>query len=702
MNRLTKYQVALIITMASACNSGLQAPEAEKIAKEFSEFGNTRTDNYYWMNDRKDPKVMSYLKAENDYTAAGLLKPTAATSKKIADEIKSRIVEIDSTAPYLENKYIYTTRFDKDKDYEIYCRRYNSPDSTEEIILDVNEIAAGHDYFDVEDIVISPNNKIMAYSVDTVSRRKYEIRLESLVPDRHINDIIPNTSGSLVFANDSHTTFYVGKETSSLRESKIFRHIIGTDINSDKELFYEEDPAYSLEIERSQSDKWIIITHTSTTSTEVRLIPADRPYKDPIIFRKREKNLEYQVDHCNDKFYILTNENAKNFCIMTCDTTTYDNNWQVLVPHDENVLITDFTVFDDYIVMEEMRDGLVKFEAMNLHTKERHIIECGQETYTAWTDENPEHNTKTFRYGYSSLTTPQSIIEYDLEKRQNKTIKEQHVPGYDKNQYDLRRIMVTVRDSAKVPVTLLYKKGTDLHANNNLLQYAYGAYGYSEEDAFWPSIISLIDRGFIFALAHVRGGSEMGRQWYEDGKLLNKTNTFNDFIDVTKHLIDTGITTPEKMYAIGGSAGGLLVGAVANMAPELYHGIIAEVPFVDIITTMLDETIPLTTAEYDEWGNPKDEKYYRYMLTYSPYDNIKAQDYPAMLVISGLHDSQVQYWEPAKWVAKLRAHKTDQNPLYLHTNMKAGHSGNSGRYGRISETAMEYSFLLRLAGYDTK
>ena len=690
--------VLLLLTMASACNQGIDAPVAEIKPKEFTEFGNTRTDNYYWMKDRKDPKVMSYLKEENDYTEQRLSKPTAALRNKISAEIKSRATEVDSSAPYFENGYYYYHRYEKGMDYEIYCRKKESLDSTEEVILDVNLIAENQDYCEVNDFCISPNNLVMAFGVDTVSRRKYELRFYDFKNNKYYPEVIPNTDGDVVFGNDSRTLFYVGKETTTLRASKVFRHVIGSDCSRDKEIFYEEDPTYDLEISRSQSDEWIIITHSSSTSTEVRLIPTASPYKDPVIFRKREKGLEYTVDHCNGKFFILTNENAKNFCIMTCDSATYDNNWKVLVPHDEKVLITDFTVFDKYLVMEQMREGLTCFEVMDLETKERHLIDFGQETYSAWTKYNPEHNSTVFRYGYSSMTTPSSTIDYDLENRTKKVVKEERVPGYDKTKYDVKRIMVEARDGAKIPVALLFRKDIDLKGDNNLLLYAYGAYGISDDDGYFPAIFSLVDRGFVYANAHVRGGSEMGRQWYEDGKLLNKMNTFNDFIDVTKHLIDNGYTSPEKMYAEGGSAGGLLMGAVANMAPELYNGIIAQVPFVDIVTTMMDESIPLTTGEYEEWGNPNDEQYYKYMLSYSPYDNVKEQDYPAMLVTTGLHDSQVQYWEPAKWVAKLRATKTDSNPLFLYANMKAGHSGDSGRFGYVNETSMTYAFLLWLAG----
>ncbi len=698
MKPLTKYNAVLILAMASACNHGVNAPVADIQPTEFTEFGNTRVDNYYWMKDRKDPKVMSYLKEENDYTASQLTKPTAVLCSKIVAEIKSRVAEEDSTAPYFENGYYYYQRYEKGKDYEIHCRKKQSLDSAEEVVLDVNMLAEGRDYCDVDDIIVSPNNQILAFGIDTVSRRRYELRFWNFKTEKYMSEVIPNTDGECVFANDSRTLFYVGKENTTLRASKIFRHVIGTDCSSDKEIFYEDDPTYDLELSRSQSDEWIIITHNSTSSSEVRLIPTKSPYKNPVIFRKREKDLEYSVDHCNGTFYILTNENAKNFCIMTCDSTGYDNNWKVLVPHDEKVLIKDFTVFDKFLVMEQMRNGLVCFEVMNLETKERYLVDFGQEAYSAWTMYNPEHDATTFRYGYSSFTTPYSVIEYDLANRTKKVLKEQTVPGYDKSKYDVKRLMVSARDGVEVPVTLLYSKSIDLQGDNNLLQYGYGSYGSSEDDGFFPSIFSLVDRGFIFALAHIRGGSEMGRQWYEDGKLLKKMNTFNDFIDVTKYLIDNHYTSPEKMYAMGGSAGGLLMGAVANMAPELYHGIIAQVPFVDVVTTMMDESIPLTTGEYDEWGNPNDETYYKYMLSYSPYDNVKEQDYPAMLVTTGLHDSQVQYWEPAKWVAKLRATKTDDNPLFLHTNMKAGHSGDSGRFGYVKETGMEYTFLLWLAG----
>ncbi len=685
--------------MSSACNSEVKPPIAEKIPKEFTEFETKRTDNYYWMKERKNPKVAEYLKQENDYFDNTFLKKNKKLNDKIFSELKSRISEEENTAPYFENGYYYYSRYEKDKDYEIFCRKKDLDTAAEEILLNVNDLAKHYDYCDADVICISPNNVTMAYAVDTVSRRRYEIRFKNLKDSADIPGKIPDTDGDLVFADDSRTTFYVAKETSTLRAFKVFRHILGMDCSNDKEIFYEDDPMFELSVERSKSDKYIIINHNSTLTSEVRLIPCSNPYSEPVIFRKREKGLEYYIDHCNEKFYIRTNEKGKNFCIMTCDSASYNNNWQVLVPHRDSVLIQDFEVFNDYLVLEEMREGLVKYEIFDLKTMKSHLLDFGQDTYAAWTGYNPEADSKFFRYGYSSFNTPNSVIHYDLSTHEKTVVKEDSVPNFDKNNYDVKRIFVSVRDGAKVPVSMLYKKGTDLQGNNFCLQYAYGSYGMSEEDNFFRSIFPLIDRGFVFVLAHIRGGSEMGYSWYEDGKLLKKKNTFNDFVDVSKYLIGEGYTSEEKLFAMGGSAGGLLMGAIINSDPSLYKGIIAQVPFVDVVTTMLDENIPLTTGEYEEWGDPREKEYYDYILSYSPYDNIKEQDYPAMLVTAGLHDSQVQYWEPAKWVAKLRDMKTDNNPLYLKTNMKAGHSGSSGRFESQKETAEVYTFILKIAGF---
>ena len=693
-----KNALVLIMAMASACGQSHQAPVAEKHPKEFNEFGNVRVDNYYWLNDRKDPKVMAYLKEENEYFNQSFKKPNRKLIDKLYKEMKNRSVEDYTSVPYFENGYFYYIKYAKDNEYEIYCRKQNSLDSAEEILLDVNKLAEHLDYCDVDDITISPNNQTMAYSIDTVSRLRYEIRFWNISENRELGDVLCNTDGGIVFANDSRTTFYTTKETSTLRSSKVFRHIVGMDPNMDKEIYYEEDPEYELSVDKSKDDEWIFINHDNYTSNEVRLINAASPYRDPIVFRKREKDLQYYVDHCNGLFYIRTNENAKNFCIMTCDSTSYNNNWKLLVPHDENVLIQDFDVFDNYLVMEELRNGLVCFEIMDLKTKERKLMDFGQETYNAWSSYNPEHNTEMFRFGYCSLNTPKSTIDYNMATGEKTILKEDTVPGYCKDLYSVKRLMVKSRDGKEIPVSMIYSNSINLQGNNNLLLYAYGSYGLGEEDNFSQAVLSLVDRGFIYAIAHIRGGNEMGYQWYEDGKLMNKKNTFNDFIDVSKYLIDNNYTSPQKLYANGASAGGLLMGAVINMAPELYNGIVAEVPFVDVVTTMLDSSIPLTSGEWNEWGDPRQQGYYEYMLSYSPYDNVSAQDYPAMLVTTGLHDSQVQYWEPAKWVAKLRDTKTDNNPLYLNTNMKAGHQGDSGRFGQLNDYALTYAFILYLAG----
>lgn len=687
--------------MTTACNNGPKPPEAEKIPKELSEFGNVRIDDYYWMNDRKNPNALAYLKEENAYFEKTFGKRTKKLQEKIYNELKNRIIEVDSTVPYLENNYYYYIRYEKDKDYEIYCRKENL-DSAEQILLDVNKLAEKHDFVDVESVCISPDRKTMAYSIDTMSRGRYEIRFVNLNNDAPMAGKLKNTDGSIVFANDSRTTFYVSKDPQTLRGFKLFRHIIGQDAVHDKEIFYEDNPIYELSVEKSKSEKYIFLNHYNSTSCETRIILATNPYSDPIVFRKRQPNVEYYVDHCNDKFYIRTNENAKNFCIVTCDSTSYNNNWKTLIPHRDSVYIEDFELFDNFMVVCEKRNGLTVFEVLNLQTNESHLIDFGQEAYEAWFEDNPEHKTDVFRYGYSSLNTPTSIIDYDMQKREKKILKEDKIPNFNKENYLVKRIQVKSRDSVNIPVSILYKKDIDLNGNNFLLQYAYGSYGYSEEDSYFQSIFSLIDRGFVFALAHVRGGSELGYKWYEDGKLLNKKNTFNDFVDVSKYLIDNNFTSPEKLFAQGGSAGGLLMGVVANSNPELYKGIIAEVPFVDVVTTMLDETIPLTTGEYDEWGNPNEKQFYDYMLSYSPYDNIAEQDYPNMLITTGLHDSQVQYWEPAKYVAKLRTMKTDNNNLYLYTNLSAGHQGASGRTGRYKEKAINWAFILDLAGFKEK
>lgn len=687
-----------LIMMTSACSSlGLRnTPEAAKIPTEFEEFGNHRTDNYYWMNNRKDPNVMAYIKAENDYFETKFKKPNKKFIDKLYDELKSRVVDDENTVPYFENGYYYNLRYEKDKEYEIYCRRQH-PDSAEQILLDVNEIAEKYSYVDVDNLIVSPDNEVMAYALDTISRRKYEIYVKSINGKQSLTDRIPDTDGQMVFSSDSKTLFYIAIDPVTLRSFKLFKHSVGQHTRNDTELFYEDDETFELMLEKSKSDKYIFLTHYNTLSTEVRYLATDNPDGEFKVFRKRRPDTEYYLDHGAGRFWMRTNEYGKNFCIMSSESADPES-FTIFKQHDNNVYITDFEVFDNYLVLEERRNGLACFEIIDIKTRDSHIVNFGEESYEVWLDDNPEPSTENLRYFYSSLTTPYSVIDYNMRTKEKEVKKEQEVPGYDKSKYELKRIMVKTRDNVEVPVTLLHQKSQDWQNSGNLLLYAYGSYGVTEEDSYYRSIFSLIDRGFTYAIAHIRGGGELGYNWYEQGKLLNKKNTFNDFIDVSQYLIDEHYTTPDNLYANGGSAGGLLMGVIANEAPQLYKAIIADVPFVDVINTMLDPSIPLTTGEYDEWGNPNEKKYYDYMLSYSPYDNVKEQDYPAMLVTTGLHDSQVQFWEPVKWTAKLRDYKTDGNPLYLSTNMKAGHQGDSGRYGRLKETAVTFAFILTQAG----
>ena len=689
----------ILIVMTSSCSSLARrnTPEAAKNPQEFVEFGNHRTDNYYWMNNRKDPNVMAYIKAENDYFDKNFKKINQKLIDKIYGELKSRVTDEENTVPYFENGYYYNTRYEKNQEYEIYCRRQH-PDSTEKIILDVNEIAKKYNYVDVDNIIVSPDNTIAAYALDTISRRKYEINIKTIDGKINYIDKIPDTDGQMEFSADSKILFYIALDPVTLRSFKLFKHTIGQHNRFDTEIFYEDDDMFELSLSKSKSNSYIFLTHSSSTSSEVRYISADKPDDEFKVFRKRKPNIEYYLDHGAGRFWMRTNEYGKNFCIMTSDKADPES-FTIFKQHSNDVYIADFDVFDNYLVVEERRKGLTCFEIINIKTHDSHLINFGEDSYDAWFEDNPESSTDMFRYGYASLTTPHSVIDYNMSTKEKKVLKETSVPGYDKSLYELKRIEVKSRDGVNIPVTLLHKKGNDFKNGGNLLLYAYGAYGISEDDGYYRSLFSLVDRGFTYAVAHVRGGGELGYNWYEQGKLLNKKNTFNDFIDVSQFLIDENYTSPKNLFADGASAGGLLMGVVANTAPQLFNSIILEVPFVDVINTMLDPSIPLTTGEYEEWGNPNNKEYYDYMLSYSPYDNIKEQDYPAMLVTAGLHDSQVQFWEPVKYTAKLREYKTDNNPLYLSTNMKAGHSGDSGRYGRLKETAVTFAFILTQAGF---
>ena len=677
----------------------IQAPVAEKIKKELTVHGDTRIDNYYWLNDREDPRVIAYLQAENAYMDS-ITKPSAKLKTKLYEEMKSRIMETDASVPYLKEGYYYYSRYEQGKEYPIYCRKKGSTEAAEEIILNVNELAVGHDYYQVGAMTVSPDGQWLAYGVDTVSRRKYVIHIKNLVTGELQPERIAETAGNVAWANDNKTFFYTAKNATTLREERILRHVLGTPATEDKEIFVEKDEAYETGVGRSKSGKYIFIESGSTLSSEYRILDASKPTAAFKVFQPRQKDMLYHIDHQDNQFYIVTNWDAVNFRLMQCPLDkTERNSWKEVIPHRADVLLEGIDLFRDHLVLSERKNGLTQLRVINGKTHEDHYLHFDEPAYVAAATVNPEFDTKVLRYTYTSMTTPVSTYDYNMDTKQSELRKRQEVlGGYDPKNYITERIYVTARDGAKVPVSIVYKKTFEKNGKMPLLLYGYGSYGHSIDPAFSSNRLSLLDRGFAYAIAHIRGGEEMGRQWYEDGKLFKKKNTFTDFIDCADYLIAQHYTDSAHLYAMGGSAGGLLMGAVINMRPSLWNGVIAAVPFVDVVTTMLDESIPLTTGEFDEWGNPKQKEYYDYMKSYSPYDNVTAQAYPNMLVTTGLHDSQVQYWEPAKWVAKLREMKTDHHLLLLHTNMEAGHGGASGRFKPLEEIAMQYAFLLGLEG----
>ena len=684
----------------------MKKPIAKKCPRELIAHGDVRLDNYYWLNERENPDVIAYLEDENRYQEE-MMKDTEPLQQKIYDEIVGRIKQDDVSYPVKRNGYYYYSRYEEGKEYPVYCRRKDNMENPEHIFLDCNEMAKGYHYFDIGAYSVSPNNELLAYSVDTVSRRQYDICFKSLQVselvetssvkrDVHFPDVIKNTTGNMVWANDNETIFYSSKDE-TLRSCKIMRHRLGDNPDNDELVYFEEDTAFSCFVGKSKSRKYIMIVSESTLSSEVRFLDADNPEGEFKIFQKRQHDHLYGVGHYEDNFYILTNaDGAKNFKIMkTHVDMTEKENWIEIIPHRDDVLVEDFDLFSEFLVMEERKEGLVKIRIMTWDFKTDYYIDFGEPTYTAYSAGNPDFDSNLLRYGYNSMTTPASLYEFDMKERKSILLKRQEiVGGYEPEEYVTERHFAPSHDGVMVPISLVYKKGMKKDGDNPLVLYGYGSYGSSMDAYFSTARLSLLDRGFVWAITHIRGGEEMGRQWYEDGKLLKKKNTFLDFIYCGKYLVEKGFTSNDKMFAMGGSAGGLLVGAVANMAPEMWRGIIAQVPFVDVVTTMLDETIPLTTGEYDEWGNPNEKEYYDYMKSYSPYDNVERKAYPAMLVTTGLHDSQVQYWEPAKWVAKLREMKTDDNPLYLKTNMDFGHGGASGRFEGIKEVALEYAFMI--------
>ncbi len=708
---MKKIALFIFAFLTIQCSSEMQeAPVPKKVKKVLEIHDDQRIDNYFWMRlsdeqkeaeqpDQQTQDVLDYLNAENDYRKH-VMKPTEKLQKTIYDEIIGRIKQDDSSVPVTVNGYTYYTRFEKGQDYPYYCREKAEDNANEEVILDVPTMAEGYAYYAIGGRSVSENNKILAYAVDTVSRREYTLYFKNLETGEILSDKIENTTGGTTWANDNQTVFYVKKDPQTLRAYQIFKHRLGTD-TSDDELVYEEtDETFSCWISKTKSRQYLMIGASQTLSTEYRFLDANTPDGKWQVVHPRDKNLEYFVDHYKDYFYIITNDQAKNFRLMkTPVDRPQKSNWAELIPHREDVLLEDIEIFKSHLVVNERHNGLSRLRIMTWDNNNEHYISFDDPTYAAWISANPEFNSTQLRFGYSSLTTPTSIYDYDLNTKKKTLKKQDEVLGgtFDSQNYLSERIMVPSRDgSTNIPVSLVYHKDFEKSGDEPLLLYGYGSYGNTIDPWFSSARLSLLDRGFAFAIAHIRGGQNLGRSWYEDGKLLKKKNTFYDFIDVGNHLVQIGYASTDHLYAQGGSAGGLLIGAVINMAPDLFNGAIAAVPFVDVVSTMLDETIPLTTFEFDEWGNPKNKEYYDYIKSYSPYDNVEEKNYPHLLITTGYWDSQVQYWEPAKWIAKLRDKKTDDNLLLMDCNMEVGHGGASGRFKRYKEVALSYSFLLHL------
>ena len=706
----------VLTTIFTACNNSdkmnhkpyqwpdLKAPLASIKPYLRNIHGDTVTDNYYWMIDffKKGPdstNVVDYLKAENSYTDS-MMSGTNKLQESLFSEMKARIKEKDESVPVFKNGYYYYSRTEEGKQYYKYCRKKGSLSAPEEILLDVDEMAKGKAYLSVSGITVSEDNKKIAYGVDEVSRRQYTIHIKNLETGTILEDAISGTAGDPIWANDNTTLFYTSNNPVSLLSEKIKKHRLSTPVSEDVTVYEETDKSNYIGVDKTKNNQFIFIVSQATMSSELRYISASTPEASFKIFQPRMKNVLYEVITLEDRFLVRTNLNALNFRLMECPLDkTGSENWKELIPHRKDVLLQSVEEFKQFIVINERENGLVKLRVRNLQSGNEHYINFGEAAYTASFNANPEYNSTNLRYSYTSLTTPPSVYDYDMQSKEKQLKKQQEVlGGYNAQDYTTERLYAKAKDGTQVPISIVYKKGFEKNGKAPLLLYGYGSYGASMDASFSSTRLSLLNRGFAFAIAHIRGGQDLGRQWYEDGKLMKKKNTFTDFIDCGEFLINQGYTSSQHLYAQGGSAGGLLMGAVINMAPALWNGVIAQVPFVDVVNTMLDESIPLTTNEFDEWGNPKNKDAYDYMKSYSPYENVEAKSYPNLLVTTGLHDSQVQYFEPAKWVAKLRATKTDKNVLLLHTNMEFGHGGASGRFDYLKDIALNYSFLFALEG----
>jgi oligopeptidase B len=702
-----KFLFLILISSLFSCDTKTQksmselpnAPVAKQIPKNLTIHEDVRVDEFYWLNDRENPEVIDYLNKENDYYDAH----TAHTKKfqtSLFEEMKSRIKEDDSSVPYKYNGYWYITKYQKGKDYPIYTRKKETLEAAEELLFDCNEMAKDHSYFRLVGLNINLNNDLVSYGIDTTGRRQYTLHIKDLKTNKIFKDEISNTTGGSTWANDNKTLFYTQKDETTLRSEAIYKHQLNTDQKSDVLIYEETDDTFGVSVYKTKSDKYLVIASYSTLTTEYQILKADTPNGDFKVFQPRTRGLEYGISHFEDSFYIVSNaDGAQNFKLSkTSETQTEKQYWKDVIPHRKSVLLEDIDIFKDFLVVSERENGLNHIHIKRWDGTDSYYLPFESETYTAYTTTNIDFNTTILRYGYQSLTTPSSVIDFDMVTKTKTIQKEQEVLGgkFKKENYTSERLWATAADGTQIPISLIRHVDTEKSPNTPLLLYAYGSYGSTIDPYFSTVRLSLLDRGFVYAIAHIRGGQYLGRQWYEDGKLFKKKNTFSDFVDCSKYLIKNNYTSAEHHYAMGGSAGGLLMGAVINLAPELYNGVVAQVAFVDVVTTMLDDSIPLTTGEYDEWGNPNEKDYYDYMKSYSPYDNVTNKLYPNMLVTTGLHDSQVQYWEPAKWVARLRAQDKNSSQLYLQTNMEAGHGGASGRFEALKEVAAEYAFLLDL------
>lgn len=698
--QLTSAIMALLISTTPALaqnqkDSLVTPPKANKVPHVMTEHGDARTDNYYWLRDdsRKDPKVLDYLNAENAYTES-VMKEGKALEETLFNEMVSRMAQNDESVPYIYNGYTYRTIYQEGKDFPIYQRKPVNNEGEWEVLVDGNERAKGHEFYQLGDLTISPDNKRIAIAEDKEGRRNYNVAYKDLSDNTWKENVLTNISANLVWANDSKTLFYVDKDPQTLLPYQIYRHQYGTDRKQDVKIFEENDDRFYTWMGKSKSEDYILVSIESSTTSESRLIDANAPEKPMVIFSARQEGREYDIDHFNGEFYIRSNHESELFGLYK--TASIDKPWETVIAPQKDVDLEGFDLFNRWLVVEERKQGLVSLRQIDWKTGQSTNVTFDDPVYMAWLGFNPQADSEELRFGYTSMTTPSSTYQWNMQTHQKQLLKQQEVKGFERDLYESERIWVKAQDGVEVPVSLVYRKDLFKNGENPILIYGYGSYGSSIDPSFSSPRLSLLDRGFVYAIVHVRGGGELGKRWYNQGKMEHKVNTFTDFIDATKYLIAEGYGAPKHVYAMGGSAGGLLMGAVVNMAPELYRGVVSQVPFVDVVTTMLDASIPLTTGEYEEWGNPADRDVYFRLKSYSPYDNVVAKAYPHLLVTTGLHDSQVQYWEPAKWVAKLRELKTDNNLLLLDTNMSAGHGGKSGRFNRLRDTAKEYAFILML------